>query len=304
LRYPDDDIDLSHKEKVKRPNSNNVDDDMSFKNQVKKTMSKNSQDRSCLLQKERIKKPIPRNSEDNLSSSFHKERPKKLISRHSKDDPDSPSGKEQVRKVISKNLENDESSPFHKHQVKKSTPQSSKDDFLSQKKHIKPIGRNGEDPGFSSRKKPIEDPVRTNVEDAGFSSTKRLSEKPISVNGEEDRDHCHQESSKEPSCGVEQDGQGYSCDEEAVKKPVCMDSHDAQGSDISAATIASVGDGSNGLSMSQPNATEPTGCPLTNGVIDKDISSPLDEIRSEKTDDILGTVFFFLAFPLDHLVYC
>ncbi|ONM57638.1 DNA-binding bromodomain-containing protein [Zea mays] len=288
LRYPDDDIDLSHKEKVKRPNSNNVDDDMSFKNQVKKTMSKNSQDRSCLLQKERIKKPIPRNSEDNLSSSFHKERPKKLISRHSKDDPDSPSGKEQVRKVISKNLENDESSPFHKHQVKKSTPQSSKDDFLSQKKHIKPIGRNGEDPGFSSRKKPIEDPVRTNVEDAGFSSTKRLSEKPISVNGEEDRDHCHQESSKEPSCGVEQDGQGYSCDEEAVKKPVCMDSHDAQGSDISAATIASVGDGSNGLSMSQPNATEPTGCPLTNGVIDKDISSPLDEIRSEKTDDILA----------------
>lgn len=273
---------------------------MSFKNQVKKTMSKNSQDRSCLLQKERIKKPIPRNSEDNLSSSFHKERPKKLISRHSKDDPDSPSVKEQVRKVISKNLENDESSPFHKHQVKKSTPQSSKDDFLSQKKHIKPIGRNGEDPGFSSRKKPIEDPVRTNVEDAGFSSTKRLSEKPmsekpISINKEEDLDHCHQESSKKPSCRVEQDDHGYSCDEEAVKKPGCMDSHDAQGSDISAATIASVGDGSNGLSMPQPNNSEPTGCTVANGVIDKDISSPLDEIRSEKTDDILGTIFFLFS---------
>jgi hypothetical protein len=273
-----------------------VDDDMSFKNQVKKTMSKNLQDQSCLLQKEQIKKPIPRNSVDNLSSSFHKERPKKLISRHSEDGLNSPSRKEQVRKVISKNSENDASSPFHKHQVKKSTPQSSKDDFSSQKKHIKkPIGRNGEDPVFSTCKKPIEDPICTNVEDAGFSSTKRLSEKPISINREEDLDHCHQESSKEPSCRVEQDDQGYSCDEEAVKKPVCMNSHDAQGSDISAATIASVGDGSNVLSMSQPNATEPTGCTLANGIIDKDISSPPDEIRSEKTDDISGTILFLFS---------
>jgi hypothetical protein len=40
--------------------------------------------------------------------------------------------------------------------------------------------------------------------------------------------------------------------------------------------------------MSQPNATEPTGSTLANGVIDKDTSSPLDEIRSEKTDDISG----------------
>ena len=55
------------------------------------------------------------------------------------------------------------------------------------------------------------------------------------------------------------------------------------------------GDGSNGLSMSQPNATEPTGCTLANGVIDKDISSPLDEIRSEKTDDISGTAFFLFS---------
>ena len=265
---------------------------MGFKNQVKKTMSKNSQDQSCLLQKERIKKPIPRNSEDNLSSSFHKERPKKLISRHSEDDLNSPSRKVQVRKLISKNSENDEGSPFHKHQAK-STPQSSKDDFSSQKKHIKkPIVKNGEDPVFSSCKKPIEDAICTNVDDAGFSSTKRLSEKTISINREEDLDHCHQESSKEPSCRVEQDDQGNSYDEEVVKKPVCMDRHDAQGSDISAATIASVGDGSNGLSMSQPNATEPTGSTLANGVIDKDTSSPLDEIRSEKTDDISGTVFF------------
>jgi len=287
LRYPDDDLDfLSRKEQIKRPNSNSVDDDMGFKNQVKKTMSKNSQDQSCLLQKERIKKPIPRNSEDNLSSSFHKERPKKLISRHSEDDLNSPSRKVQVRKLISKNSENDEGSPFHKHQAK-STPQSSKDDFSSQKKHIKkPIVKNGEDPVFSSCKKPIEDAICTNVDDAGFSSTKRLSEKTISINREEDLDHCHQESSKEPSCRVEQDDQGNSYDEEVVKKPVCMDRHDAQGSDISAATIASVGDGSNGLSMSQPNATEPTGSTLANGVIDKDTSSPLDEIRSEKTDDI------------------
>ncbi|ONM23972.1 DNA-binding bromodomain-containing protein [Zea mays] len=295
LRYLDDDLDfLSRKDQDKRSNSNNVNDDMSFNGHVKKTLSKNAPDQSCLLQKERINKPISRNSEDNLSSSFHKKQRKKLISRHSEDDLNCPSGRDRARKVISKNSENDENSPFHKHQVKKSAPQRSIDGLSFQEKHIKkPIDGNGEDPGFSSCKRRIEDPFCTNVEDASFSSTKRLSEKPmsekpISINKEEDLDHCHQESSKKPSCRVEQDDHGYSCDEEAVKKPGCMDSHDAQGSDISAATIASVGDGSNGLSMPQPNNSEPTGCTVANGVIDKDISSPLDEIRSEKTDDILA----------------
>jgi bromodomain-containing protein 9 len=302
LRYLDDDLDfLSRKDQDKRSNSNNVNDDMSFNGHVKKTLSKNAPDQSCLLQKERINKPISRNSEDNLSSSFHKKQRKKLISRHSEDDLNCPSGRDRARKVISKNSENDENSPFHKHQVKKSAPQRSIDGLSFQEKHIKkPIDGNGEDPGFSSCKRRIEDPFCTNVEDASFSSTKRLSEKPmsekpISINKEEDLDHCHQESSKKPSCRVEQDDHGYSCDEEAVKKPGCMDSHDAQGSDISAATIASVGDGSNGLSMPQPNNSEPTGCTVANGVIDKDISSPLDEIRSEKTDDILGTIFFLFS---------
>lgn len=283
LRYPDDDLGfLSRKEQVKRPNSNNMEDDRSFKDKVKKPISKNTHDVGSLFSKEQVKKPISRNSEDNLSSSFHKERPKKLISRHSEDDLNSSCGKEQVRKVISRNTENDGSSPFHKQQVKKSTLQSSKDDSPSQKKHIKKlIGRNGEDTDFLSRKKPVEDPICTNVEDAGFSSTKGLSEKPISTN-REDLDRCRQESTK-PS----QDDQGYLCNKEAVK-PVCMNSQDAMGSDISAATIASVGDGSNGLSMSQShaNATEPADCTPANEVLDKDISSPLDEIRSEKIDDI------------------
>ncbi|KAJ1291067.1 hypothetical protein BS78_02G291300 [Paspalum vaginatum] len=279
LRYMDDDLDfLSRKEQVRRPNSNNMEVDISFKDKVKKPMSKNMQN-ATLFNKERVKKPISRDSEDNLSSSFHKERPKKLISRHSEDGLNSSFGKEQVRKVISRNTENDENSPFRKQQVKKSTLQSSKDDTSSQKKHIKKlIRRNREDSDFSSCKKPAEDPICTTVEDT---STKGLSEKPISRD-REDLDRCRKESPK-PS----QDDQGYSCNEEAVK-PVRMNNQDALGSDISAATIASVGDGSNGLSMSQANATEPADCTLANGPVDKEISSPLDEIRSEKTDDILG----------------
>jgi hypothetical protein len=82
-----------------------------------------------------------------------------------------------------------------------------------------------------------------------------------------------------------------------------MNSQDAMGSDISAATIASVGDGSNGLSMSQANASEPAGCTVANGFLDKDISSPLDEIRSEKTDDIFGTVLFFACLPEPPCLY-
>ena len=76
-----------------------------------------------------------------------------------------------------------------------------------------------------------------------------------------------------------------------------MNSQDTMGSDISAATIASVGDGSNGLSMSQANTTEPADCTVANGFLDKDTSSPLDEIRSEKTGDIFGTVLFSGCLP-------
>ncbi|XP_062190640.1 uncharacterized protein LOC133893596 [Phragmites australis] len=289
LRYSDDDLGfLSRKEQVKRHNLKNSEDDISFKDKVKKPMARNSQDESSFFNKERVKKPISRNSEDDLSSSVHKEQAKKLISRNSEDDLSSSFGKEQVRKVISRHSENDENSSFHKHQVKKPTSQSSKDDFSSQRKHIrKPICINREDSDFSSRKEPVENPVCTNVENAGFLSTKRLAEKPISRN-REDQGHCRQESSEKPSCRDGKDDLGYSCNEDAVKKPVCMNSHDALGSDVSAATIASAGDGCNGLSMSQANATEPVGCTVANEFLDKDITSPLDEIRSEKTDDILA----------------
>ncbi|CAL5072517.1 unnamed protein product [Urochloa decumbens] len=287
LRYQDDDLDfLSRKEQVMRPNPKKLDDDINFKDQVKKHVPRNSQDGSSSFHKEQVKKPISRNSEDDLSSSFHKERSKKMFSRNSEDDLSSSFGKEQVRKVISKNLENDESSTFHKQQVKKVTPQSSKNDS-TKKKHVKkPVCSNREGPGFSSRKEPLEDPICTNIEDVGISA-KRLAEKPISRNSN-DLSHCHQESSKKPSCRDGQDDLGNSCSEEAAKKPARMNSQDAMGSDISAATIASVGDGSNGLSMSQANATEPAGGTVSNGFLDKDISSPFDEIRSEKTDDIFA----------------
>jgi hypothetical protein len=288
LRYQDDDLDfLSRKEQVKRPNPKNLEGDISYKDQVKKSAPGNSQDESSLFHKERVRKPISRNSDDGLSSSFHKNRPKKLFSKNSEDDLSSSFGKEQVSKVISKNSENNESSTVHKQHIKKTTPHSSKNDLSSQKKHIKkPVCSNREDPDFSSRKEHVEDPICTNVEDAGL-STKRLAEKPISRNSE-DLGHCHQESSKKPSCRDGQDDLGNSCNEETAKKPARMNSQDAMGSDISAATIASVGDGSNGLSMSQANTTEPAGCTVANGFLDKDISSPLDEIRSEKTDDIFA----------------
>uniref|UniRef100_A0A0A9A9X1 DNA-binding bromodomain-containing protein n=1 Tax=Arundo donax TaxID=35708 RepID=A0A0A9A9X1_ARUDO len=65
-----------------------------------------------------------------------------------------------------------------------------------------------------------------------------------------------------------------------------MNKQDALGSDVSAATIASTGDVSNCLNMSQAHATEPVGCTIANGFLDKDTSSPHDEIRSEKADDI------------------
>nr|CAB3454432.1 unnamed protein product [Digitaria exilis] len=288
LRYPDDDLDLlSRKEQAKRPNPKNLEDGISFKDQVKKPVPRNSQDESSLSHKERVKKPISRNSEDGLSSSFHKERPKKLFSRNPEDDLSSTFGKGQVRKAVSKNSENDDSSTFHKQQVKKTTPQSSKIDFTSQKKHIKkPICSNGEDPDFSSRKEPVENPICTSFEDVGFLSTERLAENPISRNSE-DLGNCHWESSQKPSCRDAQDDMGNSCHGEPDKKPTRLNSQDAMGSDISAATIASAGDGgTNGLSMSQANATEPAGSSVANGVLDKDISSPLDEIRSEKTDDI------------------
>ncbi|XP_062187380.1 uncharacterized protein LOC133890820 isoform X2 [Phragmites australis] len=277
LRYSDDDLGfLSRKEQFKRPNSKNSEDDISFKDQVKKPMFMNSQNESSIFHKERVKKPISRNSEDD----------KKLISKNLEDDRSSLFGKEQVRKVISRKSENDESSSVHKQQVKKLTSQSSKGDFSSQKKHNrKPICRNREDPDFSSGKDPVENPICTNVEDAGFLSTKRVAEKPVSRD-REDLGHYREESYKKPRCRDGQDEVGYSCNKEAVKKPVRMNSQDALGSDVSAATIASAGDGSNGLIMSQDNTNEPAGCTVANGFLDKDISSPLDEIRSEKTDDI------------------
>uniref|UniRef100_A0A0A9CF06 Uncharacterized protein n=1 Tax=Arundo donax TaxID=35708 RepID=A0A0A9CF06_ARUDO len=274
------------KSKLRDPTQKNSEDNISFKDQVKKPMVRNSPEESSFFHKERVKKPISKNSEDALSSSVHKERAKKLISRNSEDDMSSSFGKEQVRKVISRNSENDESSSFHKQQVKKPTLQGSKDDFLSQKKHIrKPICRNREDPDFSSCKEPVENPICTNIEDADFLSTKRVVEKPISRN-REDLGHCRHESSEKPSCRDGKDDLDYSCNEEAVKKPVRMNNQDALGSDVCAATIASAGDGSNGLSMSQANATEPVGCTVGNGFLDKDTSSPLDEIRSDKADDI------------------
>jgi len=49
--------------------------------------------------------------------------------------------------------------------------------------------------------------------------------------------------------------------------------------------------------MSQANTTEPADCTVANGFLDKDTSSPLDEIRSEKTDDIFGTVLFSGCLP-------
>lgn len=297
LRYSDDDVGfLSHKEQVKRPSSKGSEDDISFKDQVKKPISRTSQDESSVFHKERVKKPFSRNSEEGLSSSFHKERAKKLVSRNSDDNLSSSVRKDQVRKVSSRKLEHDESSSFHKQQIKQPTLQSSKNDLSSHKKQDrKPICENGEDPYFSSCKDTVENSVCTNGEDAGVVSTKRLSETPIGKN-REDLDHSRKKSSKKHICRDEQDDIGYSCNEEAVTEPVRVNSQGALGSDVSGATIASAGDGSNGLSTSQAHPIEPAGCTTSNVVLDKDVSSPQDEIRSEKTDDTSGTIFFVLYF--------
>uniref|UniRef100_A0A0D9WZD2 Bromo domain-containing protein n=1 Tax=Leersia perrieri TaxID=77586 RepID=A0A0D9WZD2_9ORYZ len=290
MRYPDDDLGLSHKEQASRPNPKDSDSDLKFKDQVKKPISRNSEDvLSSSFQKEWVKKSNFRNSDNDLSSSLHKEQVKRPIARNSGDDLSSSFHKEQPRKAISRNSENDRISSFHKHHDKKPTPRSSKDELPSQTKHIrKPVCRNGEDPGFSSHKDSVENPVCTNGEHIGVLSPKRPVEKPIFRNRDDLGRSNKKESNNKPICGdeQEQDDMGYSCNGETAKKPVRMNSLDALGSDVSAATIASAGDGSNGLSISQANAAEPIGCTTANGFVDKDISSPLDEIRSEKTDDI------------------
>ncbi|KAF2923021.1 uncharacterized protein [Oryza sativa Japonica Group] len=289
LRYSDDDLGfMSHKEQVSRPNSKDLEDDRKFKDQVKKTISRNSEDvLSSSFQKERVKKSSVRNSDDDLSSSFQKEQVKRPISRNSGDDISSSFHKEQGRKVISRNSENDRVASFHKQHDKRPTSRSSKDELPSQKKHIrKPVCTNGEEPDFSSHRDSVENPVCTNGEHVGVLSPKRLVEKPICRN-RDDLGHSHKKGLNNKSiCGDGQDDMGYSCNGETVKKPVRMNSQDALGSDVSAATIASAGDDSNGLSMSQANAVEPQDCIAANGFMDKDISSPLDEIRSEKPDDI------------------
>ncbi|KAK3125130.1 hypothetical protein QOZ80_7BG0600550 [Eleusine coracana subsp. coracana] len=292
LRYSDDDVGFpSRKEQVKRSTLKGSEDDISFKGQVKKPISRTLQDENSIFRGERVKKPISRNSEEVLSSSFHKERAQKLVSRNSEDNLSSSVRKEEVRKVTPRSSENDESSSFHKQQIKKPSSQSSKDDLSSHKKHIrKPICRNGEDPYFSSCKDPVENSICTNGEDAGVMSTKRFAETSISKS-REDLGHSREKSSKKVIYRDKQEDVG--CNEEAVTEPVYVNSQGALGSDVSGAAIASAGDGSNGLSTSQAHAIEPAGCTVANGVLDKNVSSPQDEIRSEKdeirsekTDDI------------------
>jgi bromodomain-containing protein 9 len=291
LRYSDDDVGFLHpKEQVKRSNLKGS-EDTSIKGQVKKPVSRTLQDESSLFHKERVKKPISRNSEEDLSSSFHKERAKKSVSRNSEDLSFS-FRKEQVRKSISRNSGNDESSSFHKQQVKKPISQSSKDDLSSNKKHVrKPICLKREGSHFSLHKEPIENSVCTNEDDVDAIPIKKLAETPIGKK-KEDLGQSHQDSTRKHICRDGQGDVGHSCNEQAVTEPVCVNGQGSLGSDVSGATIASTGDGSNGLSMSQSHATEPARCTITNAVLDKDISTPLDEIKSEKTDDISGTVFF------------
>jgi bromodomain-containing protein 9 len=293
LRYSDDDVGfLPPREQVKRPNLKGP-EDTSFKGQVRKPISRTLQDESS-FHKERVKKPMFRNSEEDLSSSFHKERAKKPVSRNSEDDLSSSFRKEEVRKAISRNSENDESSSFNKQQIKKPVLQSLKDDLSSHKKHVrKPICLNKEGSHFSSRKELVENSICTNGDDADAIPIKRLAEMPIGKN-KEDLGHSHQESSRKHIRRDGQDDVGYSCNEQAITEPVRVISQGGLSSDVSGATIASTGDVSNGLSMSQSHATEPAGCTTANGVLDKDNSSPLDEIKSEKTDDIPGTVFFLM----------
>jgi bromodomain-containing protein 9 len=292
LRYLDDDVGfLLPKEQVKRPNLKGS-ADTSFKGQVKKPVSRPLQDEGSLFHKERVKKPISRNSEQDLSSSFHKERAKKSVSRNSEDDLSSSFRKEQVRKAISRNSENDESSFFHKQQVKKPILQSSKDDSSSHKKHVrKPICLKREGSHFSLHKEPIENSVCTNEDDVDAIPTNKLAETPIGKK-KEDLGQSRQDSTSKHICRDGEDDVGHSCNEQAVTEPACVNGQGSLGSDVSGATIASTGDGSNGLSMSQSHVTELAGCTIANAVLDKDISTSLDEIKSEKTDDISGTVSF------------
>ncbi|XP_037484773.1 uncharacterized protein LOC119363503 [Triticum dicoccoides] len=307
LRYSDDDLDfLTRKEQIKRPNAKISGADISFRDQVKKPASRNSEnDLSSSFHKERVKKPIFRNSENNLSSSFHGEQVKKSISRNSEDDRSSsirqvkvkkaisrnseddrsPSFQQgQVRKAISRSSENDRSSSLPQQQVKKPTSRSSKDGLSSQKTHVgKPVCRNGEDPDCSLEKEPSENPGSANGEDLGLSPEK-LVEEP-SCRYRDDMDHSRQtESAREPFCRDGQDDLGDSCNEE-IAKPFCLNGQDALGSNVSPATIVSAGDGSDGLSVSQANGAEPPESTAADGCSDKDISSPVDEVRSEKTDD-------------------
>ncbi|VAH45429.1 unnamed protein product [Triticum turgidum subsp. durum] len=307
LRYSDDDLDfLTRKEQIKRPNAKISGADISFRDQVKKPVSRNSEnDLSSSFHKERVKKPIFRNSENNLSSSFHGEQVKKSISRNSEDDRSSsirqvkvkkaisrnseddrsPSFQQgQVRKAISRSSENDRSSSLPQQQVKKPTSRSSKDGLSSQKTHVgKPVCRNGEDPDCSLEKEPSENPGSANGEDLGLSPEK-LVEEP-SCRYRDDMDHSRQtESAREPFCRDGQDDLGDSCNEE-IAKPFCLNGQDALGSNVSPATIVSAGDGSDGLSVSQANGAEPPESTAADGCSDKDISSPVDEVRSEKTDD-------------------
>uniref|UniRef100_A0ACD5UMW8 Uncharacterized protein n=1 Tax=Avena sativa TaxID=4498 RepID=A0ACD5UMW8_AVESA len=303
LRYSEDDLDfLTRKEPIKRPNAKISGHDISFKDQVKKPLSRNSENLSS-FHKERVAKPIFRNSEKDLSSS-HEEQVKKPISRNSEDDQSSSFQQVKVRKAASRNSEDDRSSSFHHahikkdiskssendrsssfplQKVKKPTSRSAKDDLLSQKTHIrKPVCRNGEDPDCSSHTEPFENPVCKKGEDVGLSPEKLVDE-PISRYGD-DLDHsCQKESSRQPICRDGQDDLGYSCDEEIVEKSDCVNSQDALGSNVSP---DSAGNGSDGLSVSQANGAEPPECALANGCSDKDISSPVEEVRSEKTDDV------------------
>ncbi|EMS50848.1 Bromodomain and PHD finger-containing protein 3 [Triticum urartu] len=307
LRYSDDDLDfLTRKEQIKRPNAKISGADISFRDQVKKPVSRNSENNlSSSFHKERVKKPIFRNSENNLSSSFHGEQVKKSISRNSEDDRSSsihqvkvrkaisrnseddrsPSFQQgQVRKAISRSSENDRSSSLPQQQVKKPTSRSSNDGLASQKTHVgKPVCRNGEDPECSLEKEPSENPGSANGEDLGLSPEK-LVEEP-SCRYRDDMDHSRQtESAREPFCRDGQDDLGDSCNEE-IAKPFCLNGQDALGSNVSPATIVSAGDGSDGLSVSQANGAEPPESTAADGCSDKDISSPVDEVRSEKTDD-------------------
>jgi len=304
LRYSEDDLDfLIRKEPIKRPNAKISGDDISFKDQVKKPVSRISENLSS-FHKDRITKPIFRNSEDALSSSFQGEQVKKPISRNSGDDRSSSFQPVKVRKAISRNSENDRNSSFHNmkvkkgisrsseedrssplplQQVKKPTSRSSKDDFSSQKTHIrKPVRRNGEEPDCSSHTEPFENPGCKKGEDVGLSPEK-LVEDPSCRYGD-DLGHSRQkESCRQPICRDGQDDLGYSCNEEVVKKSDCQD---PLGSNVSPETIVSAGNGSDGLSVSQANDAEPPECTLANGCSDKDVSSPVDELRSEKTDDV------------------